>query len=700
MLEQVLSDSKPKGLVLQGSVGRQTLPEKGGFAALLESTLSSGEGSLPSLKGASSAVLSNLPFDSEAQGLTMASTRMPFVKVDGAFVDDSVLPQTAGTENAVLTLADLDNPGVLNASVLDDLEVAGSPETAGDANIKEIVAAMLSGGKLDPEAQDVAQTASAQNEVEAVSVLDEAAVSATSQTAGEPEPLIADQLDNEQEQQVISPILSDVSEESSVVDDVQVVADRATHKSFADYAAQRMPEHDSQKSDLDAETKSVTVDGEAQALSEELPVAGKPEHPIQARNQAHPEHPEHPEHPAHPEQARNFSSPAQFESKVRNAKHEELTSVAQMKPAVASDVNDSDADVAVNATEQDLSVSETVEEASMDELSKSAELDASPVDESIAPVAVDGAAEQVDPQEQVAAVSGQDLPEESIVASMNADDSAEVIASSVKAEAASSSHAAASGSAGNGHQAANRSPLTFEHPSQPQGQQAQNQQGQSQQNGQQGQGNQSQQQFAQMAQSFVQNMQASRQQAVERQAGIQFSVDGATSQTALDAETSNILLNTDRRPQLPHGLQSIGLPVAHQRWGQALGQRVVYMANNQIQQAQITLNPEKLGPVQIKLHVDRDQQVHVVMTAQHGTTREAMEAAMPRLKEMMEQAGIDLASVDVSDQRDFQQNASDDEKDGQAGSASTLTADAEADAATDESGMQTYSTDSLVDYYA
>jgi len=229
-----------------------------------------------------------------------------------------------------------------------------------------------------------------------------------------------------------------------------------------------------------------------------------------------------------------------------------------------------------------------------------------------------------------------------------------------------------------------------------QGQQGQGQHG----SGQQSQGQAVQQQFMQMAQNVSQNVQALRQQNMERQAPLILNSDSNLGQSQMASESE--LLNsatgtTDKRPQLPQGLQTIGLPVNHQRWGQALGQRVVYMANNQLQQAQITLNPEKLGPVQIKLHIDKDQQVHVVMNAQQGVTREAMETAMPRLKEMMEQAGIDLGSVDVSDQ----QNTSQEQEDEQAamGSAKVST---EEDVTMAEEASETvvYSADNIVDYYA
>ena len=157
------------------------------------------------------------------------------------------------------------------------------------------------------------------------------------------------------------------------------------------------------------------------------------------------------------------------------------------------------------------------------------------------------------------------------------------------------------------------------------------------------------------------------------------------------------LLSTERRGQLPLGLQTIAVPVKSPQWGQALGQRVVFMANNQVQQAQITLNPEKLGPVQVKLHMDKEQQMHVTMNAQHLTTREAMESALPRLREMLEQSGINLASVDIGEHSNFAQN-----KEGSAGGNSMSLSQDESDIEPSENTMtqNAITTDNIVDFYA
>lgn len=114
----------------------------------------------------------------------------------------------------------------------------------------------------------------------------------------------------------------------------------------------------------------------------------------------------------------------------------------------------------------------------------------------------------------------------------------------------------------------------------------------------------------------------------------------------------------DKKSSLP-SLASVNYPLRHPQWGNAVAKRVVFMATHQLQMAQITLNPEKLGPIQIRLQMDREQLVAVSMSAHHGATREALEQAIPKLKEMLEQAGIEYADVQVDDQSDFGEGLSD-----------------------------------------
>lgn len=81
-------------------------------------------------------------------------------------------------------------------------------------------------------------------------------------------------------------------------------------------------------------------------------------------------------------------------------------------------------------------------------------------------------------------------------------------------------------------------------------------------------------------------------------------------------------------------------------WDQAVGQKLVWMTSGGMQSASLTLNPPDLGPLQVVLRVSNQQADATFITAQ-PEVRQALEAAMPRLREMMDQAGIQLGQATV-----------------------------------------------------
>ncbi|NDP47805.1 MAG: hypothetical protein GZ085_05310 [Sulfuriferula multivorans] len=92
-------------------------------------------------------------------------------------------------------------------------------------------------------------------------------------------------------------------------------------------------------------------------------------------------------------------------------------------------------------------------------------------------------------------------------------------------------------------------------------------------------------------------------------------------------------------------------------WGQALGEKIVWMAAGAQQTATLTLNPPNMGPMQIVLNISNEQATASFFSAQ-PEVRQALEAAFPRLREMMGEAGIQLGQATVSADTP-QQNAPD-----------------------------------------
>jgi flagellar hook-length control protein FliK len=91
-------------------------------------------------------------------------------------------------------------------------------------------------------------------------------------------------------------------------------------------------------------------------------------------------------------------------------------------------------------------------------------------------------------------------------------------------------------------------------------------------------------------------------------------------------------------------------------WEQQLGQKVVWMVAGGDQSASLTLNPPDLGPLQVVLNVSNDSAT-ATFTAAQPETRQAIENALPKLREMMSEAGIALGNATVSAGTQDQQGA-------------------------------------------
>jgi hypothetical protein len=100
-------------------------------------------------------------------------------------------------------------------------------------------------------------------------------------------------------------------------------------------------------------------------------------------------------------------------------------------------------------------------------------------------------------------------------------------------------------------------------------------------------------------------------------------------------------------PQQLPGL-TLDTPFQKTGWDQGVTEKIQWMVGQKLQGAEIRLNPEHLGPITVKIQMQNDQ-ASVQFTAAHSVVREALEAAVPRLREMFDNQGIQLTDVDVSE---------------------------------------------------
>jgi len=123
------------------------------------------------------------------------------------------------------------------------------------------------------------------------------------------------------------------------------------------------------------------------------------------------------------------------------------------------------------------------------------------------------------------------------------------------------------------------------------------------------------------------------------------------------------LLQPMQQPAATHAAASqaadkLAARVGSPDWDQALGQKIVWMVNGDQQSASLELNPPELGPLKVVLQVS-NAHANATFVAAQPEVRQALEAAMPKLRDMLGDAGIQLgqASVDSGAQQQQQQAA-------------------------------------------
>jgi len=99
---------------------------------------------------------------------------------------------------------------------------------------------------------------------------------------------------------------------------------------------------------------------------------------------------------------------------------------------------------------------------------------------------------------------------------------------------------------------------------------------------------------------------------------------------------------------------AIGALVQGAEWSGKMTEQVSIMVKGGFQQAEIKLNPAHLGPLEVKLNVS-DDKANISFVTHHAPVKDAIDSAMPRLRDMLEEQGLSLVDVDVSTQSEQQQ---------------------------------------------
>lgn len=89
------------------------------------------------------------------------------------------------------------------------------------------------------------------------------------------------------------------------------------------------------------------------------------------------------------------------------------------------------------------------------------------------------------------------------------------------------------------------------------------------------------------------------------------------------------------------------VPPNHPNWSFEMGEKMMWMNKQGIQQAEIHLDPPELGSLTVKVSVDSDVAT-VSFVAASTQVKDLLEGQVQRLREMMAQQGVELAEVDVN----------------------------------------------------
>lgn len=130
--------------------------------------------------------------------------------------------------------------------------------------------------------------------------------------------------------------------------------------------------------------------------------------------------------------------------------------------------------------------------------------------------------------------------------------------------------------------------------------------------------------------------------------------DKNPARVATDIAQLNQAIRTEKTVEVP----AMAKHFAHPEWNTELGEKLVWMHRQAVPSAEMRLNPQHLGPISIKIDVNQDQAT-VSFTAQHAAVRDAIEAAIPKLREMLGEQQLNLVDVNVSQQQSEQKQPRD-----------------------------------------
>lgn len=120
--------------------------------------------------------------------------------------------------------------------------------------------------------------------------------------------------------------------------------------------------------------------------------------------------------------------------------------------------------------------------------------------------------------------------------------------------------------------------------------------------------------------------------------------------SAAAAQPVALSIAPERRAENMHHAPSVttavSVPVQDAKWGDSFSEKVVWITGQQVQAAEIHVDPPQLGPIEVRVSITNDQ-ANLLFTAPHAVARDAIQMSLPRLQEMLFDSGLTLGNVSV-----------------------------------------------------
>lgn len=131
-------------------------------------------------------------------------------------------------------------------------------------------------------------------------------------------------------------------------------------------------------------------------------------------------------------------------------------------------------------------------------------------------------------------------------------------------------------------------------------------------------------------------------------------VMSAVNEAPVHARPVEMQANAIAGPQAPPApapkVAAVEVPIESRvgtpRWTRDISQSVTMLVQARTSVAELRLTPADMGPIQIRIDFS-EAQPSVAISVQQADTRNALDAALPRLREMMAESGINLGGAGV-----------------------------------------------------